>query len=212
MRLSLIILYLPLLACSTTETASSQPVERCSVTDCFNRHQVRDYEVVDDTTLLLFVGAQRCPFLVEFGGAFCDLTFMPGGNVNFRSTGMRRLDMRICASDLHIGIDDGPFSTAAGAPQDQIGRIEDDNDPFRTGARGAIGPGQLPCQIQDVVSLTDDQVLELFVENDVTAPPPPFGTGEIQVKDEEQPGAEQGAERETPEKPQQPTAAPTPNR
>jgi hypothetical protein len=127
---------------------------------------VRDYEVVGDTTMIVYVGGRRCPFLVEFDGTFCDLTFMPGGDLSFGATGARQMDMRICARDRHIGIDEGPFSTAPGG-------------------QGAIPQGRLPCQIRDIASLTDDQILELYVDNGITAPPPPFGTGQIQVGENE---------------------------
>lgn len=176
MRLTSWVLCFGVVACSTTSpTLSDEPVERCEVSDCFNRHQVRDYEVVDDTTMVIYVGGQRCPFLVEFDGTFCDLTFMPGGDVPFVAAGVRQMDMRICSRDRHIGIDDGPFSTAAGG-------------------QDAVPSGRLPCQIRDVASLTDDQLLELYVDNGITAPPPPFGTGQIQVGEGDGEDSEEAAE------------------
>jgi hypothetical protein len=186
MRVSTAILFLSLAACSTTETVGDEPVERCNVTECFNRHQVRNFEVLDSTTLVLYVGAQRCPFLVEFDGTFCDLTFMPGGTVAFVPTGVRQMEMRICARDRHIGIAETPFNTAVA---------------------GATVPGQLPCQIRDVASLTDDQLLELYVENGITAPPPPFGNGQIQVKEDESAGEQDSEESQAPPPTGQPTAA-----
>lgn len=185
MRPTSFLLCLGMAACSSTgPTQSNEPVEGCSVTDCFNRHQVRDYEVIDDTTMVIYVGGQRCPFRVEFDGTFCDLTFMPGGDIEFVATGVRQMDMRICARDRHIGIDEGPFSTASPG-------------------RDAVPPGRLPCQILDIDSLTDDELIELYVDNGITAPPPPFGTGQIEVgeDDEDEAPAEEGdappAERPT---------------
>lgn len=178
MRLTSLVLCFGIVACSTTTpTLSNEPADRCSVTECFNRHQVRDYEIVDNNKMVIYVGGQRCPFLVEFDGTFCDLTFMPGGDIAFVATGVRQMDMRICSRDRHIGIDEGVFSTAAGG-------------------QDAIPPGRLPCQINDVASLTDDQLLELYVDNDITAPPPPFGTGQIQVGENEDEAEEGGSTEE----------------
>jgi hypothetical protein len=172
MRVTSSVLCLGIGACSMP-ALGDEPLDRCSVTECFNRHQVREYEVVDNTTIIIYVGGQRCPFLVEFDGTFCDLTFMPGGNIAFVTSGVRQMDMRICARDRHIGIDEGVFSTAPGG-------------------QDASPSGRPPCQIRDVASLTDDQVLELYVDSGITAPPPPFGTGQIQVGESE--GEDEGEE------------------
>lgn len=143
-------------------------VEKCSVTDCFNRERIRDYEVLNDTTLVIYIGAQRCPFRVEFDGLFCDLTFMPlATDVEFVTNGIRQINLRICARDRHVGIDEGPFTSALGD------------------GREGVPPGRLPCQLRDVNSLTDDELIELYVENGVTPPPPPFGTGQISVGEQE---------------------------
>lgn len=167
---------------ATAQRRRDEPLERCSVTDCFNRDQVRDFEIIDKTTLLIYVGARRCPFLVELSGTFCDLTFLPGGPVNFRrrreemldadATGAARsstiVERRICANDFSVGIDEGPFSTSSGG-------------------ESAVPPNQYPCMLQDVTSLTDDQVVELFVERGFVLPPPPFGRGEISVEEDRDP-------------------------
>jgi hypothetical protein len=161
------------LACTSAGQVSTGPVDRCETTDCFNQLQVRNYEVVDNTTLVVYVGSQNCPFRVEFTGTFCDLTFMPGGQLVFRPDNLRAvretdsLLTRVCARDSNIGIDEGPFSTAPGG----------EDFPDR----------RIPCRIQNVVSLTDDELLELYVDKQVTSPPPPFGTGEIEVPDDSPP-------------------------
>ena len=155
-------------ACTSTSELANEPVDRCGTTDCFNQLQVRDYEVVDNTTLVVYVGTQSCPFRVEFTGGFCDLTFLPGGDLVFRPDYLRaqrepnNLLTRVCARDSNIGIDEGPFTTAPGG---------EDIDP------------RIPCRIRDIVSLTDDELIELYVEKRITAPPPPFGTGEIEAPD-----------------------------
>ncbi len=192
MRYVVVLCPLWLAACSTTPSAeqlalNNEPAERCESTDCFNQLAVRDFEVVDSTTLVLYVGSQRCPFRVEFQGVFCDLTFLPGNTIEFaladpqnirrvtQPTG-RMTDTRICSFDRNVGIADDPFSRAGG---------------FET------IPGQLPCEIQEVESLTDDELIELYVENRMVAPPPPFGNGQItapEAEDAEEEGAEGSVE------------------
>jgi hypothetical protein len=165
-------LFIPLwlAACTSTSQVSNEPVDRCETTDCFNQQQVRNFEIVDETTLVVYVGNQNCPFRVEFSGAFCDLTFLPGTDLVFRPDTMRairepdNISMRVCSRDTNLGIDEGPFSTAPGGDD-----FPDDRN---------------PCRIRDIASLTDDELLELYVEKRITAPPPPFGTGEITVPDE----------------------------
>jgi hypothetical protein len=159
-----------LVACTTTSQTGNGPVDRCPTTDCFNQQQVRDFEVIDSSTLVLYVGNQDCPFLVEFTGSFCDLTFLAGTSLTFRPDSLReefgansRLT-RICARDMNIGIDEGPFSTSAAG--------ED------------LPSASLSCHIRDVASLTDDELLELYVDQRLTPPPPPIGTGRIAVPEE----------------------------
>jgi len=57
---------------------TTQPLERaCTVDDCFHERDVRDFEVIDQTTVIVYVGPQRCAFKMELHGTFCDLTFAP---------------------------------------------------------------------------------------------------------------------------------------
>lgn len=189
MRYAVVLFAVWLAACSTTPgtdvlAQNNEPVERCEDTNCFNQLAVRDFEVVDPTTLVLYVGSQRCPFKVGFQGVFCDLTFLPGNTIEFdmadaqrarravQPTG-RMTDLRICSFDRNVGIADDPFSRAGGGVE---------NDPTR-----------LPCEIQDVEALTDDELIELYVENRMAAPPPPFGTGQVSAPEAED-AAEEGGE------------------
>lgn len=168
------------------------PADRCEATDCFNQLQIRNLEVIDKTTLLIYVGSQRCPFLVEMTGVFCDLTFLPPFQVVFRPTRQQSArtppivggvgtapdgggpieQTRICASDIDMGLPADRFNTA-------IGGVDGD-------------PGGLSCRIQNVRSLTDDERLQIYVDNEIVAPPPPFGSGTV----------------ETPEDPEEPEAQP----
>ena len=165
MRLCVAVLFLLTVACSTIATTSNEPVDRCDVTNCFSQLRVRNLEIVDDTTMVLYVGSQRCPFKVEFDGIFCDLTFFVESQPIFTTATARQVNTRICSFDRHVGLDGGPFTTASGGD-------------------GAQAQNRLPCQILDVASLTDDELIELYVDKGITAPPPPFAAQEIQVKEE----------------------------
>jgi hypothetical protein len=201
MRLASIVL--PLVAIAFTSAAdaapkkkrraaadTTQPVERaCSVDDCFTEREVRDFEVVDQTTLIVYVGSQRCAFRVELRGTFCDLTFAP--EIYFRSPsdfmreedffgGSRsgRLgDLRVCSNDIGISVDGGVFTENPQSSQ----------PPDRFGNRRS------ECQIQSVASVTDDELLQLYVDRGVVPPPPPMGSGEIEVgEQQEEPATESG--------------------
>jgi hypothetical protein len=164
------IVALGLIACTTASQTSDQPADRCPTTDCFNQLQVRNFEVLDSTTLVLYVGNQDCPFVVEFIGSSCDLTFLGSTNLIFRSDTLREefeSDLRltrICARDIGIGVAEDPF-TDSGA--------------------GDLPGTTLACHIRDVASLTDDELLELYVDRNLAPPPPPLGTGQVTVPDEE---------------------------
>ena len=205
MRLTAVVVALLVSGCAGTQIDATQPLDRaCSVSECFLEREVRDFEVLDPTTLVVYVGAQRCAFKVQLTGAFCDLTFAP--QVFFRSggevltttnadvlvgplqgvTGPR--DLRVCSGDLKIGVDGGPFT-------------EDSRTPTAT------GPTQprSQCRLSSVASLTDDQVLELYVAHDKVAPPPPMGTGEIKVGEQKEEGSAAAPSSEG----TAPTSAPT---
>src|SRR5919109_2073170 len=49
----------------------------CEVADCFLERDVRAFDIVDRTHVIVYVGAQRCAFHIELSGALCDLTFAP---------------------------------------------------------------------------------------------------------------------------------------
>jgi len=136
----------------------AQPADRCETTDCFNQQQIRNFEVVDDHTLIVYVGARDCPFLVELTGPFCDITFLPGYDVVFRpsrvrdfrtatrSSGRDGRDLsvaRVCAGDLDMGIEEGAFSST-GSNRRRIF----DNEGNR--ADDPLEPDRLDCRVTDV--------------------------------------------------------------
>ncbi|HEX6999060.1 MAG TPA: hypothetical protein VF322_13035 [Gammaproteobacteria bacterium] len=167
-----------LAACAGTPAPedTGQALDRaCSVSECFYERDVRDFEVINDTTLIVYVGGQRCPFRVELEGTFCDMSMAP--ELFFRPAS-RGVDLeanygsnRICAYD-RVDVDGGPFTETFDQPTD------------------AFGVRRSQCRVRDVVSLTDDELVELYVARGVVAPPPPIGPGRIEVKEEEETLAE----------------------
>jgi hypothetical protein len=184
-----------------TTADASQPLPRaCTVAECFNERDVRDFEVLNSTTLVLYVGPQRCAFRVDLTGTFCDLTFAP--QVYFRrssaaldtderalASGARALNDKICANDIDVGVDGGAFTESQPvSPIDQRLPTSPRGAIFDNGANDRFGNRRSDCRVRDVASLTDDQLVELLVDRGVVAPPPPMGSGEIQVQGDQQQG------------------------
>ena len=91
--------------CATTATDSDQTVLRAACdprAKCFNQRAVRDFEVLDRTALVVFVGSERCPYLITVDGFFCNLR--TSAFISFQD-----LDGRICNLDRAY-IVSGPFS------------------------------------------------------------------------------------------------------
>ena len=181
MRLSVASSVLLVAGCASSPTDNTAAVDRaCSVTDCFLERDVRDFEVIGQTTLVVYVGSQRCAFKVDLRGTFCDLTFAPelyfyapgdiqeGDRQPGDLFGLGDRGLRICANDLQIDVDGGVFTESSTATQ----------PPDRYGNRRS------QCQVAGVASLTDDQLVELYVGEGLIPPPPPMGSGEIEVGDQ----------------------------
>jgi len=190
-------------------------VERaCTVDECFFEREVRGFEVIDRTHLIVYIGSQRCAFHIELRGAACDMTFAPelyfrktnevpydivgggpasptggafGGSTSRASTGIDELnpfelerqeqmqnDLKVCANDLTVQVHGGAFTetNSTGQPTDRFGNPRTD------------------CRVSDVTPITDDQLIEFFVTRGVAAPPPPMGSGEIEVGEQEEQGTE----------------------
>jgi len=189
MRLTAIGAALVVAGCAGTQTAdTTQAAKRaCGGISCFYEREVRDFEVVNHTTLIVYVGAQRCPYQVELIGTFCDMQFAtevyfnspserhsvaatsandsvlapaPGSpQYELGSPSKHLSDLKICANDISIGVSGGAFT----------------RDPTNNQTRTS------DCQISSVASLTDDKLMELYVRAGVVPPPPPMGAGQIQV-------------------------------
>ena len=85
MRLTTIAAALVVAGCAGTQTAdTTQAAKRaCGGLSCFYEREVRDFEVVNHTTLIVYVGAQRCPYQVQLNSTFCDMEF--AGELYFNS-------------------------------------------------------------------------------------------------------------------------------
>ena len=173
----------------------------CSVEECFFERDVRDFEVIDQTNLIVYTGSQRCAFHIELLGTFCDLTFapelyfsrlgeMPDGLTPSRDpatdpfgaleSGRSRRDLRICTNDLNIQVHGGKFTESASTnpPPDRFGNPRTE------------------CRVSTVTSITDDQLVEFYVGRGVVPPLPPMGAGEIEVGEQEEPDERDGANAE----------------
>jgi len=231
MRLRLLSGVLLVAGCASSPTDNTAAIDRaCSVESCFLERDVRDFEVIDQTILVVYVGSQRCAFKVDLLGTACDLTFAP--EVNFRSpsdsvqNGGRRpgddifgsnledRGLRVCGNDLQIDVDGGAFTERPLSTQrtDSFGNRVDSApiDSQSTGERlDRFGNRRSDCRVAGVASLTDDQLVELYVARGLVPPPPPMGSGEIEVgeqEEEESKAAPPGAEGQS-----EPTASiPTP--
>jgi hypothetical protein len=183
-------------------TADNGPLARCSVTDCLNVSAIRDYDIVDGTTAVVYVGPRRCPFVVSLDGFNCRASVAPALRFLEISLGGQRAEEargRVCGPGgnlyVYTGLLDPGFLSQDGFPRTRPGRGEGYDDAFPSLgidsplpglARGAFDPrdprtsGDL-CRVQDIRSITDDQLLELLVDRRVVPPPPPIGSGRIEV-------------------------------
>lgn len=190
---------LPLLLAScasgptTSDTSAAEP---CDVTDCFFERDVRDFEVIDRSRVIVYVGAQRCPFVVELRDVACDISVTPA--IEFFQTALGSIDRlapvqsgRVCAATRGLVLYSG---VAAPSLLRQQAAVESAVGSRRPGVitRSDRFDGSFPvdpasddvCRVSDIRSLTDDQVVELLTEANVQPPPPPVGEGQLEVPEE----------------------------
>ena len=95
-RSILVPLVLILCGCASSGAGSGTDYSTRTVcdqwSDCFNQRAVRNYRVLNNNTLVVFVGGARCPYLIETEGFFCDLRSSP--YLSFDD-----FDGRICSLD-----------------------------------------------------------------------------------------------------------------
>jgi hypothetical protein len=207
MRLRTVGAALLVACCVVNATGPTRAAERaCSVKECFSANDVRKFDVIDRTTLIVYTGSQRCPFQVELRGTFCDMTFapelvfsdpteLPQGegdrrllsndpstrafspveNPNLPSSRRGRASLRVCDNNLRLQVSGGAFTDEPFAnPNDPAADGPLRRDPRFLNSRAA-------CDLASVKSLTDDQVLEIYVAHGLVPPPPPMGPGQIEV-------------------------------
>jgi hypothetical protein len=105
MRALIVLIALSIAGCATTATDTAQSAIRTACnqhSNCFSQNAVRSFEILDDTTLVAFVGAERCPYLVRLDGFFCNLRMSA-------YVGFRDFDGRICNLDRSFVVG-GPFA------------------------------------------------------------------------------------------------------
>jgi hypothetical protein len=202
------LLALHVAACATGQaTSGTGPVAAaCNVEDCFFERDVREFTIVDRDTVVVYVGGQRCPFVVELQDVTCDVTFSPA--IAFFQTALGSLDRvtslqsgRVCATTRGLVLYSGIASPSLLQQQDAAeagagvlrrpGGLGGSDSVF--GRSFPVDPlsGDL-CRVGDVRSVTDDQLIELLAE--VNAPPPPVGQGQLEVPEGEVPEREEGPE------------------
>ena len=166
----------------------------CSVEECFFERDVRDFEVIDETHVIVYTGSQHCAFHIELLGTMCDLSFAPelyfsrlgeipatfsdGAATPTRSAdpfgslarGTDRKDLRICTNDLSVQVTGGRFTESVPSTQNT----------------DRLGNPRTDCRVSAVTAITDDQLMELYVRRGVVAPIPPMGTGDIEVGEQEE--------------------------
>jgi hypothetical protein len=188
---------------SKDETGATK--RACSVEECFFARDIREFEVIDQTHLIVYAGSERCAFHVELRGTMCDMTFAPelfftrngdipesgvtGGPESISGRGAanpfdsletaRHNDrhLRICDNDMAISVHGGRFT------ESNMSTVQTDR----------FGNPRPDCQVFTVTSITDDQLVEFYVGRGVVPPLPPMGTGDIEVGDPDEPSGENAA-------------------
>ena len=213
MKLAACIPPLLLAGCAGSPTTSDTgPAERCDTTDCFFERDVREFEVVSRDTLVVYVGQQRCPFVIELDGMTCDAGFAP--EVHFLQRALERVDgvmpvrdAQICSTTRGLLLYTGIISPASLPVRESPmqpsrrpgaigGEIGGGIDRDQRGGSISVDPTSRDiCRVFDIRSINDDQLIELYVEHGVAPGPPPVGSGELEVPesedDEPAPGASQ---------------------
>jgi hypothetical protein len=150
--------------------------DRCS-SECFNQRNIRDWQILDDSTVILFAGRERCPFIADIDSVTCDVRFLPAFlEIRKIELGSRRvtrnLSGRVCTYDPRLEF---------------VLEVQDfvNDDPTGQG-----------CRIFDLRQVSDDSLVELYVDRDMLPPPPPVGSGEVTKVEDEEPADDSSDEEE----------------
>ncbi len=189
MRYTIILLAAAATGCAGTPENEARTAERCSAEECFRQRDIRRVEVLDDRNVIVYTGARECPFRVEVSGFACRLDFALDVNFVQREPGSQfssergrySAPQRVCSHTPRVEVYTGVFDQAR--QQAVGGGIRDE------------APGEA-CRVVNVDSLTDDEVIELFVDRRLAPPPPPMGGGRLETpeQDDDDGGAAESTE------------------
>ena len=156
----------------------------CSVEDCFFERDVRDFEVIDQTHVIVYAGSQRCAFHIELRGTLCDLYVRARALLQPSQRDSGRLGRPLSGDPCGRGRGSTPSTPRDGAVaqprtfasartistiQVHGGRFTESgvdrraDGPLRQSAHG------LP-ECRRVTSVTDDQLVEFYVGRGVLPP------------------------------------------
>lgn len=170
----------------TTLPASAQS-DRCLASECFSDQQIREFQIVDEDTLIVFAGRDRCPFKVTVDGLFCSLTYLP--EVEFFRTRDRQLEiLRGNRSSRDTGILD-PSQDGFGR-NDRVCTHNATLYALESFGLAALDPDTMPrgrpaCEIREIASITDNDLVEILADEQIAPPPPPVGNGDISRREEQ---------------------------
>ncbi|MBN1237141.1 MAG: hypothetical protein JXB36_01505 [Gammaproteobacteria bacterium] len=201
MRLAVCIVASWLIGCAGNPSEDTGPVARCETTDCFYERDVRSFQVVNRSTIVVYVGQQRCPFVVELDGLACDVSIAP--QIHFFQLAVGRLDRatgvrepQVCSTTRGLYAYTGILDPSLLGASDRIDPVTGRPGGFGRTAPGGFGrstPGgvgeevaidptmQDMCRVRRIRSMNDDQLLELYADEGVMPPPPPIGHGQLEV-------------------------------
>jgi hypothetical protein len=163
----------------------------CFDMECFYDRQIRDFRVIDSETVIVYIGNERCPYLVKTQGYYCDLKYIPDIDF-FHEREWRQMSRRDRGNEQQIRIF-GRRGGALGAQgiDRQDGFTRNDRicknnamqyalDTFGFGPyyQGDVPVDQAECPVVSVTKIVDDDLIELYTKQGMP-PPPPMGNGDI---------------------------------
>jgi hypothetical protein len=171
---------------------------QCGINECFLERQIRDFEVFDRGTIVVYVGRDRCPYKIEVDQLYCNLTYLP--EVEFVDRREKRIETVLrggpqtddslldeITDDITVGTDRGTANRRVCTYSPSLALK---TQGFAAEAEGGLPPGDLPCRVRTITAMTDDELLELYVDQDLLPPPPPIGIGDISRTDDSDESAE----------------------
>ena len=178
---------LPLIAILTALAAEPLAAQSdgCLSNECFNSGRIRDFQIIDRDTLVVYVGRDRCAFVVDVDSLFCDLTFLP--DVEFFRTRDRMLEQRTGRRESR----QSGFGRNQRVCPNTATQFSLETFGFTSAEQDETPAGRPPCEVRGVTPASDNDLLELLTLEGITPPPPPVGNGEISRSQRDAGGSEQ---------------------